>query len=435
MTTVDLFAGAGGLALGLSKAGFDNATLIECDQYACSTIRENIRHNVEGTENWHLCERNVQDYNYSSLTDKVDLLCAGLPCQPFSVAGKGRAHKDTRDMFPEVVRAVREIRPKIVLLENVKGLLRSRFRAYFDYLLLAIALPHLDRLAHTHWRDHLAALRQHEKQNSNHTPHYSVFVHELNAADYGIPQWRERILIVAIRSDLRLHWTIPDPTHSVDALLWNQWKSADYWNRHGLTAGDATHLTPRIGRHLRKVLASSEWARPNLLPWRTVRDAIGDLPGISVGGEDSLANHTMNAGARIYRGHSGSRLDEPAKTLKAGSHGVPGGENTLLLGDQSVRYFSIRECARLQTFPDDYVFVGPWSRAMRQVGNAVPVDLAQIVGTHLRTGLEAIKSGNVANDIPHSMHLAIDDQLPDAASPATYALVSNGGGRNVRGLG
>ena len=119
-------------------------------------------------------------------------------------------------------------------------------------------------------------------------------------------------------------------------------------------------------------------------PWRTVRDAISDLPKIAVGNTSSkVANHFLNPGARSYPGHNGSPLDEPAKTLKAGDHGVPGGENTLRLEDGSVRYFSVRECARLQTFPDDWILEGSWTESMRQLGNAVPLELAAIVANRL----------------------------------------------------
>jgi DNA (cytosine-5)-methyltransferase 1 len=94
-----------------------------------------------------------------------------------------------------------------------------------------------------------------------------------------------------------------------------------------------------------------------------------------------VLNHRFQPGARSSAGHTGSPLDEPAKTLKAGVHGVPGGENMLVRADGSLRYFTIRESARLQTFPDDFRFHGAWSEAMRQLGNAVPVDLAEIIAS------------------------------------------------------
>jgi DNA (cytosine-5)-methyltransferase 1 len=129
---------------------------------------------------------------------------------------------------------------------------------------------------------------------------------------------------------------------------------------------------------------------PTLLPWRAVRDAIADLPDPErhpIKAKQYL-NHRFQPGARSYPGHTGSPLDEPAKALKAGDHGVPGGENMLRRPDGSVRYFSVRESARLQAFPDDFLFHGSWSETMRQLGNAVPVTLAEVVATNIRRHLE-----------------------------------------------
>jgi DNA (cytosine-5)-methyltransferase 1 len=127
------------------------------------------------------------------------------------------------------------------------------------------------------------------------------------------------------------------------------------------------------------------------MPWRTVRDAIGDLPDPEheAGRAAEIANHRFQPGARAYPGHTGSPLDQPAKTLKAGVHGVPGGENMFFRPDGSLRYFTVRESARLQTFPDDFVFHGSWGETMRQLGNAVPVELAAIVARGVRESLGA----------------------------------------------
>jgi DNA (cytosine-5)-methyltransferase 1 len=115
--------------------------------------------------------------------------------------------------------------------------------------------------------------------------------------------------------------------------------------------------------------------------WRTVRDALVGLPDPEK--EPSAASlirdHRFQAGVKFYKGHTGSALDMPAKALKAGDHGVPGGENALVRPDGSGRYFTAREAARLQTFPDAYVLHGSWSEVMRQLGNAVPVSLAHVV--------------------------------------------------------
>jgi DNA (cytosine-5)-methyltransferase 1 len=122
-----------------------------------------------------------------------------------------------------------------------------------------------------------------------------------------------------------------------------------------------------------------------LQPWKTVRDAIFDLPDPVKYPDNGIQAHLHQAGAKAYPGHTGSPLDEPSKALKSGVHGVPGGENMLRMLDGSVRYFTVRESARIQRFPDDFAFAGSWSEAMRQLGNAVPVELARAVGTQLAT--------------------------------------------------
>ena len=121
--------------------------------------------------------------------------------------------------------------------------------------------------------------------------------------------------------------------------------------------------------------------QPTEKPWVTVREAIQDLPCPM--SYNKFNNHRFKAGAKSYLGHTGSPIDEPAKTLKAGDHGVPGGENMIRFNDNSIRYFTVREAARIQTFPDDYHISGAWSECMRQIGNAVPVSLAEVVSQSL----------------------------------------------------
>jgi DNA (cytosine-5)-methyltransferase 1 len=171
-------------------------------------------------------------------------------------------------------------------------------------------------------------------------------------------------------------------------LLSSKWISGDYWERHKVAKKIRPVPEGRLAARVER-LKSSELFAEGRVPWLTVRDAISDLPDPEKCPNNDVANHRHNPGARSYKGHTGSRLDEPAKTLKAGDHGVPGGENMLARADGSVRYFTVREAARLQTFPDDYIFRGAWTEAMRQLGNAVPVRLAEVIARSVANSLRA----------------------------------------------
>ncbi|MDZ4817482.1 MAG: DNA cytosine methyltransferase [Planctomycetota bacterium] len=375
MRSVELFAGAGGLAIGMSNAGFHHAAVIEWNHNACETFRENQRHHLQSVKRWPLRERDVRTFDYGAL-ENIVLVSGGPPCQPFSLGGKHRGSLDERDMFPEAVRAVRELRPKAFIFENVKGLLRRSFADYFEYVLLQLTHPNLTRRQNETRREHRARLEKYHTSRKT-RPEYNVVFRLLNAADYGVPQRRERVFLVGFRSDLGIEWSFPETCYSEDALLVSQWISGDYWDRHEIAK---RRRPPIIGRQTARVERLRRLNRlDSKLPWRTVRDAISDLPDPEKYPRSGITNHIFNPGARSYAGHTGSPLDEPAKTLKAGDHGVPGGENMLARYNGSVRYFTVREAARLQTFPDDYVFCGPWTEAMRQLGNAVPVHLAEAV--------------------------------------------------------
>ena len=152
---------------------------------------------------------------------------------------------------------------------------------------------------------------------------------------------------------------------------------------------------PLSTAQLRSVRRAVEETDTPLQRWQTVRDAIGALPNpADVHGVGTYYNHEFRDGARIYAGHSGSKMDEPSKTIKAGAHGVPGGENMVVLDDGSVRYYTVRESARIQTFPDDYIFSASWTESMRQIGNAVPVKLAKAVGDSVITQMKGLVKHN-----------------------------------------
>jgi DNA (cytosine-5)-methyltransferase 1 len=381
MRSIELFVGAGGLAMGTSNAGFAHDAVVEWDADACETLRENQRRGVEPLTRWSITEGDVAEFDYGPYVDKVDLLSGGPPCQPFSLGGKHRGHADRRNLFPEMVRAVREVRPRAILVENVKGLLRSTFAKYFEYIHLQLSYPELTQREGEEWPEHLARLEKHHTSGGGSGLTYNVVYRLLNAADYGVPQRRERVIIVGIRNDLGVEWAFPQKSHSREALLRDLWVTGEYWERHDVAASDrpAPPIALPPG-------AYQLFDETDALPWRTVRDALHGLPDPR-GDAGGVLNHWANPGARAYKGHTGSPLDEPAKTLKAGDHGVPGGENMLRLPNGELRYFTVREAARLQSFPDDYCFPRAWTESMRQLGNAVPVGLAEAVAKGLYSTL------------------------------------------------
>lgn len=387
MRSVELFAGAGGLAMGMSRAGFQHAAVVEWDNDACETFRHNQRLHAHDVDEWPLFQGDARSFDYSVIGGDVMVVSGGPPCQPFSMGGKARGNTDERDMFPEAVRAVRELRPKAFIFENVKGLLRETFLSYFEYVLLQLSHPDVTRLARESWGEHRARLeRNHTSKRAR--PAYNVVHRLLNAADYGVPQKRERVFLVGFRSDIDAHWSFPEATHTEAAMLRDQWVTGEYWERHRVAnrhrPGLSTQLRCRVDR-LRDIPLFEA------TPWVTVRDAISDLPDPEMIPRNAVPNHVFNPGARSYAGHTGSPLDLPAKTLKAGDHGVPGGENMLVKLDGSVRYFTAREAARLQTFPDDFIFPGSWSETMRQLGNAVPVRLGEAIANSVGNKLRAVE--------------------------------------------
>ena len=390
MRSVELFAGAGGLAIGVGKAGFEHAAVLEWDHDACQTIRANQRRGIPEVVGWPVIECDARKFSYDSLRREVTIVSGGPPCQPFSLGGKHRGHQDERDLFPEAIRAVRELRPKAFILENVKGLLRQSFSSYFEYITLGLSYPELTRRKGEEWMSHRARLEQHQTANARRQPRgltYNVVFQLLNAANYGVPQRRERVFIVGFRSDLGLEWSFPEETHSQDALLRDQWLTGAYWERHRVTKRSRPDLSPNVAARVER-LREPDPTLEDVEPWRTVRDALAGLADPERHPGNGILNHSFNPGARAYLGHTGSPLDEPAKTLKAGDHGVPGGENMLQRPDGSVRYFSVRETARLQAFPDNYEFFGAWSETMRQLGNAVPVTLAEAVARSVALAVE-----------------------------------------------
>ncbi|MCF8199236.1 MAG: DNA cytosine methyltransferase [Sulfuritalea sp.] len=393
MKSLEMFAGVGGLAMGFELAGFEPVGVIEWNKWACETIRENQDRGFPLVDKWRLHQGDVRDFDWSGLSETIDLVSGGPPCQPFSLGGRHGAHGDRRDMFPAAVDFVRRLRPRAFVFENVKGLTRSSFANYFQYILSQLEFPEIESRPGESWEDHRRRLQIAKSSRGEGSGGlvYNVQATLVNAADYGVPQRRERVFMVGFRSDLGVEWSFPRPTHGLDALLHEQWVTGDYWRRHGLTGPEAPGKFADRIRGLENSLLL-----PDVKPWRTVRDALSDLPEPKAAGCAEVQDHRYQAGAKSYAGHTGSPLDMPAKTLKAGDHGVPGGENMMVRDDGSVRYFTARESARLQTFPDGYKLHGTWSEAMRQIGNAVPVMLARHVAASVARHLTEAEARSLA---------------------------------------
>lgn len=324
MRSLELFSGCGGLAKGLEQAGFRHCAFVELNRWACESLRANFDPSL-------VHEVDVRTFDFKTI-GPVDLVAGGPPCQPFSLGGLSRAYADARDMFPQAIRAIHELAPKGFIFENVKGLLRKSFSDYFEYIVLRLTYPERTPPAGGNWKEHLAELRRIDF-TSYCGLKYDVQYRLLNAVDYGVPQNRERVFIVGIRRDLERKWEWP---------------------------------AKKAGR-------------------TTIADVIGRLPDPR--NENDLDDHVFIGGAREYPGHTGSDYNKPSKTIKAGTHGVPGGENMIRFPDGSLRYMTVHEAKIIQTFPEDYRICGSWGEALRQIGNAVPVRLARSMGERMKQTL------------------------------------------------
>lgn len=370
MKTLELFSGMGGLASGLELAGFSHAQLVEFNKHACSSLRKNFSPSK-------VFEGDIRNFKTSALSD-IDFVAGGPPCQPFSLGGKHKGFDDERDMFPYAIRTIQELKPKFFLFENVKGLLRASFNDYFSYIIQRLKFPEKMMVEGGSWREHLASLQKIRFEAFDGLK-YRVHFQLVNAADYGVPQTRERVIIIGVRDDVGIQWSFPAKTHCKERLLWDQHVTGEYWQRNNVQSDKSRMVDFELAKRLRSQFGLFE---PELKPWVTVREALRGVPDPK--SKHEIPDHVFRAGAKVYSGHTGSLFDMPSKTIKAGAHGVPGGENMIAYPDGSVRYLTVFEAKKLQTFPDDFVVEGAWGEAMRQIGNAVPVKLAEVMGNHLQ---------------------------------------------------
>ena len=394
---IELFAGGGGLLLGSALAGIQHVAAAEWNKWACHTMRENAAADYPLVRGLNVLEGDVRSIDWDSIagSSDVDIIAGGPPCQPFSLGGVARSADDPRDMFPATTAVIEKVRPRAFVVENVKGLTRSSFSAYFEYVKLRLEHPELRAKTDESWTDHFARLqREHTAVRSDLS--YRLVTTLVNAADYGVPQHRHRVFMVGFRSDVDAEWSFPAAGYSGSALLKSQ-SSGEYWDRHGIRQPSNFKLS------------RAQHNDDDKKPWLTVRDALEGMPKPSRGvTAKGWLDHKAQPGARSYPGHTGSLLDEPSKALKAGVHGVPGGENMIRYGNGAVRYFSTREAARIQTFPDRYALHGSWSEAMRQLGNAVPVKLAETV---MASVVEHLELDQAKHAIAHSRQRRLAKEL------------------------
>lgn len=326
-TSVELFAGGGGLALGLSLAGFKHVLLNEFDKSACNTLR--INH-----PEWNIIEGDVCSVDFTPLRDKVDFLSGGFPCQAFSYAGKQGGFNDTRGtLFFEMARAVNEIRPKVFMGENVKGLTSHDNGRTFSTIKNTIA-----ELGYT-----------------------LVEPRVLKAIIYQVPQKRERLILIAIRNDLaekvNFHW--PSPYTQVLTLRDAFSKSVIYDTDVPTSEGVKYPLKKQ--KVLELVPQGGDWRN---LPEDVAKEYMGGS-WLLGGGKTGMARRLS--------------LDEPSLTLTCS----PCQKQTERCHPLETRPLTVREYARIQTFPDNWLFAGTMSDKYKQIGNAVPVNLAWAVGRSL----------------------------------------------------
>ena len=381
LRSVELFAGAAGLGLGLAQAGFSHDLVVENDSDACETMRMNQRAGHELVQGWRILEASIKDADLTTVKGEIDLVSGGPPCQGFSIGGKHKGHTDERNLWPWAIETVSQLKPKAFIFENVPNL-ASAHADYLAYLVRALTLPTIALPAD--WSSDNERLEKIIASGQTIDPSYRVRVDTHVASDYGTGQKRKRLFIVGMRADQTGEYVPPEVTHGEYELMESQWLTGEYWDRHGLARPAPDEAAQRWLRKHNQ--APRDLFAPRLKPWNTVRDVFATIPA---GAPD---NDPAPREFRTYKGHTGSDADQPAKTHRAGDHGVSGGEvgvRSEIPGGEMNKHFSVREAAALSDFPMDYRFSGSWGDGLRQVGNAVPCNLGRAVGTSIARALAA----------------------------------------------
>lgn len=326
-TSIELFAGAGGLAIGMHKAGFRHVLLNEMDPMACKTLRRNH-------PEWNVLEGDIHKVDFTPLRGKVDFLSGGFPCQAFSYAGKKGGLNDTRGtLFFELARAVREIRPKVFMGENVKGLMSHDGGKTLEIIRNAIM-----ELGYT-----------------------LIEPRVMKAIMYKVPQKRERLFLVAVRNDLaqKAIFKWPDPYHRIMTLR-DAFFSGDLYPTD-VPLSDGQTYPEKKARVMAMVPEGGDW-----------RDLPVDVQKEYMGGSFYLGGGKTGMARRLS-------MDEPSLTLTC----APAQKQTERCHPTETRPLTVREYARIQTFPDEWVFEGNMAAQYKQIGNAVPVNLAYAIGRSL----------------------------------------------------
>lgn len=319
---LELFAGAGGLAVGMEQAGLKCVALNEIDKFACSTLRNN-------RPNWRVLEGDIKNFDFSEFNGQVDVVTGGFPCQAFSYAGKKLGLADARGtLFYEFARVVKETNPLICIGENVRGLL-----SHDNGKTLQGMISILDEIGYR-----------------------VVPVQVLKAIHYKVPQKRERLILVGVRKDIETEYLYPKPYRKIynlkDALKQGELFDCDVPKSSGakypMSKKAVLDLVPQKGY------------------WR---DLPLEIQKEFMGGSFYLGGGKTGIARRIG-------WDEPCLTLTCS----PAQKQTERCHPEETRPFTVREYARIQTFPDDWEFAGSLAQQYKQIGNAVPVNLGREVG-------------------------------------------------------
>lgn len=303
LTCVEICAGAGGQALGLAMAGFVHVALVEYEQDYCNVLKQN-------RPEWNVICKDVHHFDGTPYRG-VDLLAGGVPCPPFSVAGKQLGQNDERDLFPEAIRLIEEIQPRAVMLENVRGFLDPGFDAYREHIFSSI-----QKLG------------------------YSTHIKLLNASDYGVPQLRPRVVIIAIRKDQLGAFAYPNENPSI---------------------------TPTVGEALYDLMAENGWIGAKQWAENAMRIAPTLVGGSKKhGGPDLGPSRARAAWAELGVDGKGIANEPPASDYE----GIP--------------RLTSRMMARIQGFPDTWTFGNKKTAACRMIGNAFPPPVAQAVGEKIK---------------------------------------------------